>query len=390
VDRENALQEHVFKAVDEFCEARISEDRIKNWCVGGGVPHADYNAFYESDLGAYCLPPQIGGWEGPFIARALLVARLTRRAGAVLPYQTDMVAMALLSTMRSLSQQEIVEDLVARNGRVVFSQAFSEGDAQGDSAEIETRVVKSGGGIFLDGAKTYVANGQFFPEALVLAHDDVYGADDGGMSLWLVPLKEEGVYTYPLDTIGQEMLALARVEFDHVKLNEDWRIQTEGMLGTMLERQYELSRILTCSASLGLAQAAMDDAIERCAGKHVEGRILGSIPQIETKLADMAAKIRSMRAMIETAADSVSSGASLEKRQLDCSLMKYYVPRTATEVANDALQIFGGAGYTNDSRVSRIWRDCRGNQLAQGADEMMVHGIAERLLETNSGILQDY
>ena len=186
------------------------------------------------------------------------------------------------------------------------------------------------------------------------------------------------------------MLALARIEFDHVKLNEEWRIQTEGMLGKMLDRQYELSRILTCSASLGLAQAAMDDAIERCASRHTGGRLLGSIAQVETMLADMLAKIRAMTTMIERAADSVSSGASLDAQQLDCSLMKYYVPKAATQVADGALQIFGGAGYTDDSRVSRIWRDCRGNQLAQGADEMMVHGVAGHLLEDDGACLREY
>ena len=383
------LKERAYRAVDSFCNKHVSEERVRNWCASRGVSDADYDAFYLSELGAYCLPAQLGGYDGPFIARALVVSRLMRRAGAMLPFLADMNSMALLSTMRSLSQQEIVEDLVIRNGRVAFSQAFSEGGIRADSSSVSTVVTAEDDGLYLNGAKSFVANGQFAPETLVLTRDLVCGAADGGMSLWLVPVSEIGVFTYPLNTVGQEMLAPARIEFDHVKLNPDWRIQTEGKLQGMLDRQYELGRILVCASSLGLAQAAMDDALVRCSTYRSGGRFLGSIPQVETKLADMAAKIRAMEALVERAAHSVSCGDSVAEQHMNCALMKYFVPKTATEVASDALQIFGGMGYTDDTRVSRIWRDCRGNQIAQGADEMMVHSVAKQLLKQYPGTLMD-
>ena len=144
------LVEHVQNIVDEFCDERITEDRIRQWRISRGVPEAEYRAFYESELGKYCLPPMAGGFDGPFIARAALVARLMRRAGATMPYLTDMNSMALLSTMRILSQQEIAEDLMSCNGRVAFSQAFSEG-GRGESGSVTTEVTVDEGGIFLDG-----------------------------------------------------------------------------------------------------------------------------------------------------------------------------------------------------------------------------------------------
>ena len=98
----------VYEAVDKFCDECITEDNIQNWCASRGIPHDDYAAFYESDLGKYCLPPQVGGWDGPFVTRALAVSRLARRAGAILPYQTDFTSAALLSTMYSFVQPEVV------------------------------------------------------------------------------------------------------------------------------------------------------------------------------------------------------------------------------------------------------------------------------------------
>lgn len=381
--------ELVYSAVDEFCDERISEDNIQNWCVARGVPHDDYVAFYESELGRCCLPPQAGGWDGPFSVRALAAARLARRAGAILPYQTDFISAALLFTMHSLIQPEVVNNLMARDGRATFSQAFSESTLQEETLATGTCVTKNKDGIFLDGLKSYVANGQFISETLVLTRDDVYGKEDGGRSFWLVPLGAEGVYTYPLNTIGQEMTAPASIEFDHVKLDPTWHIKTDGNLRRVLDQQYMRGRVLTCAASLGLAQAALDDALERCATRHVRGEILGRLPHIEAKLADMATKIRLMSVMVEKAADSITDGEITDEQRFNCALMKYCVPKAATEVADSAIQIFGGAGYTDHTRVGRIWRDCRGNQIAQGADEMMIHTVAKQLLKDNSFTMRD-
>lgn len=379
----------VYEAVDKFCDECITEDNIQNWCASRGVPHDDYAAFYESDLGKYCLPPQVGGWDGPFATRALAVSRLARRAGAILPYQTDFTSAALLSTMYSFVQPEVVSELVADDGRAIFSQAFSESSLQEEVIVSGTCVTKNKDGIFLDGVKSYVANGQFISKTLVLTRDDVYGKEDGGRSIWLVPLGTEGVYSYPLNTIGQEMTAPASIEFDHVELDPIWRIQTNGNLKQVLDQQYMRGRVLTCAASLGLAQAAMDDALERCAMRHVRGEVLGKLPQIEAKLADMSVKIRLMEAMLAKVANSISDSETTDEQRFNCALMKYCVPKAATEVADSAIQIFGGAGYTDRSRVGRIWRDCRGNQIAQGTDEMMIHTVAKQLLKGHSFALTD-
>lgn len=384
------IVDQVERAVDAFCDEHVTEERVRQWCISRGVPEAEYCAFYESELGRYCLPALAGGFEGPFIARTALVARMMRRAGATMPFLTDMTSMALLSTMRILSQQEIAEDLMSCNGRVAFSQAFSEGGQSDESSSVATEITVDDGGIFLDGVKAYVANGQYIPRTLVYTRDMVNGTADGGVSLWLVPIDEPGVSTYPLNTVGQEMLAPARIEFEHVKLDPEWQIQTEGKLPQMLERQYELGRVLVCASSLGLAQAAMDDVLERCATHITHGRYLAGIPQIQQKVADMAVRIRTMEMLVARAAESVSNGASADQQHLDCALAKYFVPKAATQVASEALQIFGGVGYTDEARVGRIWRDCRGNQIAQGTDEIMPHTISKMLVKNGASKLVDF
>ena len=342
------------------------------------MPTHVYDAFYESELGGYVLPISVGGKDCPFLDRVTLIMAMVRRAGASLPIQSDMTALALLSSMRQVSQDEIVEDLYSKTGRVLFSQAFTEPKAGTDTQAVRTQVTTDADGIFLDGVKTFVSSGEFAENTLVLARDPVYGQLDGGMSLWLVPVHCEGVSTRPLNTIGQDMLASAALTFDHVKLDPSWQIQTDGKLNSMLKRQFGLGRVLVCASSTGLALAALDDAVVHASEHTVKGRQLVSLPQIQEKLADMEAKVRSIMALTFEAARAADGDP--RDFDLDTALAKRYVPATAAEVASSALQVFGGIGYTDQTRVSRIWQDCRGNQIAWGTDEVMAGVVAKAIV----------
>lgn len=375
--------DRAFSLCDAFCERHVSEEAVRSWCESGGWPQRVHRDFYDCGLGAYVLPVGIGGADCPFSHRAAMLERLTRRAGATLPVQSDMVTLALLGSMREQSQAEIAEDLLPKQGTVFFSQAFTEPGAGTDTSAIQTMVSAEGDELYLDGVKTFVSSGQFSPRTLVLARDPICGLADGGLSLWLVSLDLPGISTLPIKTVGQEMLCPASISFDHVPLDPEWRIQTEGKLSTMLKRQFALGRVLVCASSLGLAKAAMDDVLVRAQQHKVKGRTLGSLPQIQEKIADMEVKIRAMDHFVADAARA-ADGDDVEALTLATTLMKAYVPRAATEVASEALQIFGGIGYTDETRVSRIWRDCRGNQIAQGTDEVMVHYIATSLMKQAS------
>lgn len=379
--------EQTFSLCDAFCERHVTEEAVRSWCESGGWPQKVHRDFYDCGLGAFVLPESIGGADCPFADRAAVLERLTRRAGATLPIQSDMVTLALLGSMRERSQAEIVEDLFPKQGTVFFSQAFTEPGAGTDTQAIQTVVSAEGDELYLDGVKTFVSAGQFSPRTLVLARDPICGIADGGMSLWLVALDLPGISTLPIKTVGQEMLCPASITFDHVLLDPEWQIQTEGKLSSMLKRQFALGRVLVCASSLGLAKAAMDDVLVHAAQHKVKGRMLGSLPQIQEKIADMEVKIRAMDHFVSDAALAVDVD-DVEGLTLATTLMKNYVPRAATEVASEALQIFGGIGYTDETRVSRIWRDCRGNQIAQGTDEVMVHYIATSLVkQASSGML---
>lgn len=111
----------------------------------------------------------------------------------------------------------------------------------------------------------------------------------------------------------------------------------------------------------------------------VKGRLLASVPEIQRKVIDTEARVREMRMFVYDAARVMSDGDDMH---LAVALMKHEVPAKAVEVASAAMQIFGVRGYTGASRAARIWRDCRGNQIAQGTDEIMTR-IASKFIVRN-------
>lgn len=113
--------------------------------------------------------------------------------------------------------------------------------------------------------------------------------------------------------------------------------------------------------SLGMAQAAMEDAVAHAKGRMAFGQHVGDFQQIQQMLVDMEVNLTNMRNAVYRAAWDYDHNA--QNRRLSIALMKRFVPAAATQVASDALQILGGRGYTENERVSWIWQDCRETRL---------------------------
>ena len=162
-------------------------------------------------------------------------------------------------------------------------------------------------------------------------------------------------------------------------MKPEYRISAEHGDFRRLFQMLEYGRVLLCASSLGMAQAAMEDACAHARSRKAFGVQVGRFQQIETMLTDMELRLTNMRSILYRAAWAVDKGDS--ERRLAVALMKRYIPETSVEVASDAMQILGGLGYTESSRTCRVWRDCRGNQIAEGTDQIMVYIAAPLIVE---------
>ena len=129
---------------------------------------------------------------------------------------------------------------------------------------------------------------------------------------------------------------------------------------------------------LGMAECAFNDAAEYATQRIQFGRTIGQFQLIQEKITRMKIKIENMRGQVFKTAWEIDNRIPV---QIDSALAKLYCAQSANEVIDDALQIFGGIGYTTDCRVSRLWVDARVQRIGGGTDEVMVHIAGRNILK---------
>lgn len=366
--------------VRQFCEKYFDEASVAQWQRDGGLPDEVVKAFVNLDFKGFGVIHRRGHEFYDLFAQVLVLEELSRSSGAALPFHTDFLQLQILEAFASIAQTAPIREEYQKTGRLAFALAVSEPQAGSDTMGMETKVSLRNDSLVLNGVKSFVNNGEYAPALLVAAIDEEASASSGDptLSLWLIPRDLEGIRVVPESKIGQSMLPFASILFDNVALDESYRLRGDAKGFSQLFRFFEYGRVFVCATALGQAQAAMEDAVRWAKTRSAFGSPIASFQQIQQMLTDMEVKLANMRNLVYQAAWEFDRG---EHDRLTVAMMKRYVPVTATEVASDAMQILGGRGYTSHERVSSIWQDCRGFQIAEGTDQIMVHIAAPLIMK---------
>ncbi|MBQ9955046.1 MAG: acyl-CoA dehydrogenase family protein [Eggerthellaceae bacterium] len=373
-------QEKVLLSFRTFGEEVFTPENVSQWTRDQGLPDEVVKRF--ADL-YYSFGDGADSSHGltSLSSRALVVEELSRCAGATLPFQNDMFNLEIIEAFSEESETAWVEEEYRQTGRIICALAVSEPHGGSDTMAMQTYTHTVDGRLILDGRKTYVNNGEYAPYILVAAidGDDPNPGKYPSLAFWLIPRNLEGIKAVPITKIGQSMMPFASISFDNVELKPEYRLSNSVGGFRKLFRILECGRVFSCASSIGMAQAAMEDAVAYAQSRKAFGVQIGRFQQVEQMLTDMEVRLMNMRMMMAAAIRSIETDDP--ERRLTVALMKRYVPRAAFEVADDAMQILGGVGYTENSRVSRIWQDCRGNQIAEGTDQIMVRIAAPLIMD---------
>ena len=150
----------------------------------------------------------------------------------------------------------------------------------------------------------------------------------------------------------------------------------KGFLNVMYN--VEMERLINASRCTGFAECAFEDAARYANQRIAFGKPIGFNQMIQEKLALMKVKCMNMRHLVLSCAVQADRKESMRET---AALAKLYCARTALEVIDDAIQIMGGLGYTNDARVSRLWRDVRCERIGGGTDEIMIYIAGRQILK---------
>jgi alkylation response protein AidB-like acyl-CoA dehydrogenase len=272
-------------------------------------------------------------------------------------------------------------------GEWIGGIAFSEPSAGSDLAGVECSAERDGDGWVITGTKRWVGHALRADFLHLLARTREPREGEGrsdGLELFLVE-KERGVFPdgvsgTPIDKIGYFGLTTWELRFDGLRLPADALQDTgqdEGQGFKDSLRWLGPARVQTAARAVGLARGALEDAVAYCRQRVQFGHPIGEQQVIRHAIADMAAQVEAARQLWMHAAWLVDSG---ERAEVETSQAKLVASETAEQVTSQALQIFGGNGYTTEYSVERYWRDARLTKIFEGTSEIQRKIVSDALV----------
>jgi alkylation response protein AidB-like acyl-CoA dehydrogenase len=326
-------------------------------------------------------PERYGGQGGDYYSALVLAEEMAHaHCGGLamgIAVQTDMALPPILAFGTEAQKQQWAAPAI--KGTKILCLGITEPDAGSDVAGIKTRAVldEATGDYVINGSKTYITNG-FRAHAIVLVTktgergtDDSSGHD--GFTLFLVAMDTPGVIREKrLKKLGMHASDTALLAF------QDVRVPAQAVLGQVGKGFYHImwelqgERLIGAAGAVAGAQHVFDRTLQYAKERKAFGRAIGHFQVTRHKFADMATKIETARQMVYTTAWRFHNG---EYPVREITMAKLYASRIAVEVADECIQIHGGAGYMQEYGIERSWRDLRLNRIGAGTDEIMLDVI---------------
>lgn len=262
------------------------------------------------------------------------------------------------------------------SGASIPATAATEPDCGSDVAAMRTVAERDGDDYVITGSKAWVTFGKVADFILVFAKTDRH-AGHNGISCILVETDRPGVVLGKSETLlGMHGLAECQVSFDGVRVPVGHRLGVENQAFKMAMGNFNFSRLLMAAMALGMAQAAMEDAIDYAATRRQFGNPIIQFQAIQFMLADMSKDIAASRLLIHHAARLFDAGHPIAK---EAAHAKLFTTDMASLHVSNALQIHGGNGYSREYRIERLYRDVRLAQIYEGTNQIQRLIIARQL-----------
>jgi alkylation response protein AidB-like acyl-CoA dehydrogenase len=319
-------------------------------------------------------PEEYGGQGGDYYCNLVLAEEMTNAdCGGLsmgVAVQTDMATPPVFLFGTEEQKQEYL--VPAIKGEKIACLGITEPDAGSDVAGIKTRAVRDGDDWVINGSKIYITNGHRADYIVLVTKTDPDAGYDG-FTLFLVDMDAAGVIREEkLQKLGMHASDTALLAF------QDVRVPDRAVLGEVGKGFYHImwelqgERLIGAAGCVAGAQKLFDKTLQFALERKAFGRPIGKFQVIRHKFADMAVKIEAARQLVYTTAWRHQNS---EYPVREISIAKLYASRIAFEVADECLQIHGGAGYMKEYGIERAWRDIRLNRIGAGTDEIMLEVI---------------
>ncbi|MYS92705.1 MULTISPECIES: acyl-CoA dehydrogenase family protein [Streptomyces] len=342
----------------------------------GRFPRELFTLLSRSGLLGLPYDSEHGGGDQPYevylqVLEELAAARLTVGLG-VSVHSLASYALAAYGT-----KEQQVEHLPAMlGGGMLGAYCLSEPHSGSDAAALRTKAVRDGDAWVITGTKAWITHGGIADFYTVMARTGEEGPR--GITAFLVPGDAPGLSAAPPEKkMGMKGSPTAQVHFDGVRVLDDRRIGEEGQGLAIALTALESGRLGIAACAIGLAQAALDEALSYATERRQFGKPIADFQGLRFMLADMATQIEAGRALYLAAARLRDAGRPFARQ---AAMAKLHCTDTAMRVTTDAVQILGGYGYTADFPAERYMREAKVLQIVEGTNQIQRMVIARHLV----------
>lgn len=324
------------------------------------------------------IPEQYGGSGMDFISYIIAIhelAKVSATVGVILSVHTSVGTSPILHFGTEEQKNKYVPKLAS--GEYLGAFALTEPGAGSDAANLKTKATKDGHHYILNGSKAFITNGGEADTYITFARtSDEMGAK--GVSAFIVEKDMEGFSIGKKEKkMGLRGSQTVTINFDHCVVPKENMLGKEGEGFKIAMANLNVGRIGIAAQALGIGEAALEHAIAYAKEREQFGKPIAHNQGISFKLADMATEVEAAKLLTYNAASLVQQDVECRK---EVSMAKMFASKTAVKTSIEAVQIYGGYGYTEDYPVERFFRDAKVTEIYEGTNEIQHIVIAKQLL----------
>ncbi len=361
----------------EFADKEL-RPHARRWDAEHTFPRQAVRQLAEMGLMGVMVPPEWGGSGMGAVAYALAMEEIARGCAgtSVIMSVNNSLFCDPVSRFGTDEQKRELLEPFAR-GEKLGAFALTEPMSGSDAAEMRTLATRSGDGYLLDGTKNFITNGPQADAILVFAMTDRERRHKG-ITAFLVPTDVPGFSRgKPDEKVGIRASGSCSVFFERCAIPARFRLGEEGQGFQIAMSALDGGRIGIAAQALGIARAALEEAIAYAKDRRAFGQPVAQFQAIQFMLADMQTELEAARLLVWRAATLKDRK---QRHTAESAMAKLFASEMCERVTSHALQIHGGYGYVKDFDAERHWRDSRITEIYEGTSEIQRVVISSALL----------
>ena len=371
-------QQNIQQMAKDFAEKEIMPN-VKKWDENQFFPTELFSKAGKLGLMGILVPEKFGGVGLGYVEYILVIKEISKVCGAIglsLAAHNSLCVNHILKFGNDAQKNKWLPKL--SSGEWIGAWGLTEPNTGSDAMRMKCVAEKDGDYWIINGSKNFITHGISGDIIVVIVRTGEL-LDSHGMTAFAVERGTKGFISGKKeDKLGMRASETSEVIFDNCKVHKDNIIGNvgEGFIQSM--KILDGGRISIGAMALGMAQGAMNASISYSKEREQFGKPISKFQGISLKLADMASEIEASKMLLFKAANQILLGS--DKANYYSAIAKYKASEVAVSVANDAVQIFGGYGYSKEYPVEKFYRDSKLSTIGEGTSEIQKLVISRTLL----------